>query len=132
MSAVSVLVPCFNSERFIGRTLASLRAQTFEDWECVVVDDGSTDGSADAARSLAASDMRIRVVEQANGGVSQARNSAFAASSDASRYLMFLDSDDCLEPEMLDTLVTYLDQHDGVCLAYCAFTCIGEADEPIS
>ncbi len=131
MPAVSVLVPCYNSSRFIARTLSSLQSQTFEDWECVVVDDGSTDDSVRVVRSVAASDPRIRLLEQPNAGVSRARNAAYAASSPESRYLMFLDADDCLEPDMFETFVAYLDQHSDVCLAYSAFTCIGEADEPI-
>ncbi len=131
MPAVSVLVPCYNAERFVGRALASLQSQTFADWECIVVDDGSTDGSAGVVRSLAARDGRIRLIQQSNAGVSRARNVAYAGSSDESTYVIFLDSDDCLEANMLETLVGYLEAHEDVCVAYCAFTCIGEADELI-
>ena len=131
MPAVSVLIPCYSSERFIARTLESLQRQTFADWECIVVDDGSPDDSVHIVRSIAAFDARIRVLQQPNGGVCRARNAAHAASSSGSRYLLFLDADDCLEADMLETLVSYLDQHEDVCLTYCAFTCIGEADELI-
>jgi glycosyltransferase involved in cell wall biosynthesis len=131
MPKVSVLVPCFNAELFVARTLDSLRSQTFEDWECIVVDDGSTDDSAAIVRSYVAHDARIVLLRQPNAGVCRARNSAYAASSEHSKYVLFLDSDDCLEPTMLDVLVSYLDRHADVCLAFCAFACIGEADELI-
>jgi glycosyltransferase involved in cell wall biosynthesis len=131
MPAVSVLVPCYNSARFIAATLGSLQSQTFSDWECIVVDDGSSDDSARVVRSLAARDVRIRLLQQPNTGVSRARNVAYAASHPDSRYLLFLDSDDCLEADMLELLVSYLEQREDVCLAYCAFTCIGENDELI-
>lgn len=131
MPKISVLVPCYNAEPFIARTLGSLRSQTLDDWECIVVDDGSTDGSAAIVRSYVADDARITLLRQPNGGVSRARNAAYAASSNQSTYLLFLDSDDCLEPNMLEVLVGYLDEHPHVALAYCAFACIGEADELI-
>ena len=108
-----------------------LHLQTFADWECIVVDDGSTDDSADIVRSYAAQDARIVLLQQPNAGVSRARNTAYAASAEDSTYLLFLDSDDCLEPNMLEVLLRYLDEHADVCLAYCGFACMGQADELI-
>ena len=126
---VSVLIPCYNAARFIGQALTSLQAQTFEDWECIVVDDGSSDESAGIVEMYALQDARIVLKRQANGGVARARNAAWSASSVGSAYLLFLDADDYLEPRMLEVLVTYLDLHPRVCLAYCAFAWIGEDDE---
>jgi GT2 family glycosyltransferase len=131
MPKVSVLIPCYNAQHFVARTLGSLRSQSFVDWECIVVDDGSTDDSVSVVLSHVAQDARIALVRQPNGGVSRARNAGYAASSKDSTYLLFLDSDDSLEPNMLEVLVDYLDRHADVCLAYCEFACIGQADELI-
>ncbi len=117
---VSVITPCYNAEKYIGRTIESVRAQTFPDWEHIVVDDGSTDGSADIVASYVASDPRLRLIRQPNGGVCNARNNGFAACSAHSTYLWFLDADDCLEPNALEIMTTHLDMHRDVGLAYCS------------
>jgi len=114
MSQVSVIVPCFNSAAFVGATLRSVIAQTSGDWECIVVDDGSTDGSADIVGVLAANEPRIRLIRQANRGVCAARNAGFRAASPDTAYVIFLDADDCLEPDALDVMTRYLDQHSHV------------------
>jgi glycosyltransferase involved in cell wall biosynthesis len=129
--AVSVLIPCYNAEQFVGLTLTSLRRQTFENWECVVVDDGSTDESAGAVHAHAAQDSRIKMIRQANGGVSRARNAAYAASRAESAYLLFLDSDDYLEPTMLEVLVSHLERYPGVGLVYSAFAWVGKDNDLI-
>lgn len=74
VSAIGVVVAAFNADRWIEASLVSLQAQTFKDWVCVVVDDGSTDRTAAIAEAWAARDPRVRVVRQANRGVSAARN----------------------------------------------------------
>ena len=116
---VSIIIPCYNGEAYIGRTIDSVRAQAFTDWEHVVVDDGSTDNSAAVIETYVACDPRLRLIRQPNGGVAKARNNSFAACSAESDYLLFLDADDCLEPEMLAVMVSYLDAHPDVGLAYC-------------
>ncbi len=131
MPRVSVLIPCYNAQRFVGRTLDSLRAQTFEDWDCLVVDDGSTDQSAQVVDAHVAQDSRIQLIHQSNAGVATARNAAYAASSPDSAYVLFLDSDDFLEPTMLEVLVSHMEINASVCVAYCAFAWIGQDDEPI-
>lgn len=116
---VSIITPCHNAEKYLGRAMQSVLAQDFTDWEYVVVDDGSRDGSAAVARSFAQADARIRLLEQANGGVCNARNNGLKACSPASEYLLFFDADDELEPNMLGVLVDYLDKHPEAGLAYC-------------
>lgn len=108
---ISVVLPLWNKEDYIARTLRSVLGQTFQDFELVVVDDGSTDRSADIVRGFA--DPRIRLVRQANGGVSNARNRGIAEARFP--YVAFIDGDDEWMPEHLETLAhlirTYPDCH---------------------
>lgn len=111
---VSVVVPTFNVARYVGDCLASVRAQTLTDWECIVVDDGSSDGTRERIRRNA--DPRIRLIAQSNKGVSTARNVGLASASGT--YLLFLDGDDLLHPEALSRLSTHLDAHAQAVAAY--------------
>ena len=131
MPRLSIISPCYNSASFIGRTIESVQAQTFTDWEHVIVDDGSTDASAEVAASYAARDRRIRAVRQPNGHVCNARNNGFARSSAASEYLLFLDADDMLEPHALETMLEYLDSHRQVGLAYCSLRPVDHLDQDL-
>jgi SAM-dependent methyltransferase len=99
---VTVVMPVFNAEATLERAVASLIAQPFRDWEAVLVDDGSTDGSLALARRLAAKDGRVRVVHQANGGAGSARNRGIAEAK--TEWLLFLDSDDYLDRQALRRL----------------------------
>ena len=94
---ISVIVPVYNTARYLARCLDSIAAQTFADWECICVDDGSTDESGAMLDAYAAKDSRFVVLHQENGGVSRARN----AGLDAARgeWIAFVDSDDWVEPE---------------------------------
>jgi glycosyltransferase involved in cell wall biosynthesis len=111
---VSVVVPAFNVARYVDACLASMRAQTLPDWECIVVDDGSTDGTAQRIRENA--DRRIRLIAQANHGVSAARNAGLADATGT--YLLFLDADDLLHPDALRRLSAELDAHPEAVAAY--------------
>ncbi|MFE2555060.1 glycosyltransferase family 2 protein, partial [Streptomyces sp. NPDC059352] len=95
---LSVVVPVFNVRPYLEECLASLQNQSLTDIEIVVVDDGSTDGSADLAHRIAADDRRIRVLEVTHGGLGRARNLGVEASS-PTPYLAFADSDDIITPE---------------------------------
>lgn len=101
---VSIIVPAFNAEAYIGATLDSCLAQTLNDIEIIVVDDGSTDRTAEIVSSY--SDPRIRVVRQENMGVSAARNRALEGA--LGRYIQFLDADDILDPRKLEHQVAAL------------------------
>lgn len=101
--AVSVVIPLFNAERLIGAAVESLRAQSLQSWEAVIIDDGSTDNSAAAARSAAAGDTRITLLAQPNRGLSAARNAGIDRAR--GRWVHFLDADDWMLPHGLETLV---------------------------
>jgi glycosyltransferase involved in cell wall biosynthesis len=97
--SVTVVVPCFNGEAFIGQALASVRSQSFENWELFVVDDGSSDGTAEVVEAIAGEDHRVHLCRQGRGGVSAARNAGAALGS--AEILAFLDSDDVWHPDYL-------------------------------
>ena len=124
MPRVSVIVPAFNARPYLDETIASVVAQSLSDWELVVVDDGSTDGSADVADGWARRDTRVQLVRQTTRGVAAARNAGFAASHTAAEYLLFLDADDCLEPSALEVMTEHLDRHPDVGMTHCAYTLI--------
>lgn len=99
---ISIVIPLYNKATSIRQTLESVFAQTFADYEIVIVDDGSTDGSAEIVRSI--DDARIRLISQENGGVSAARNRGIAEAN--GEYVAFLDADD---EWMSDYLATQAD-----------------------
>lgn len=97
---VSVIVPAYNAETFIAETLSSVQAQTFQDFEVIIVDDGSTDGTVEVVRSFCKADHRFSLIQQQNAGVSTARNAAIQQAR--GEWLAFVDSDDVWLPEKLE------------------------------
>ena len=93
---ISVIIPVYNVKPYLRMCADSVFSQTFRNLEIIFVDDGSTDGSGELCDELAAEDSRVRVIHQANGGLSAARNTGIDASTGA--YLYFLDSDDAISP----------------------------------
>ena len=126
---VSVVIPAFNRENFLARTLDSVLAQTLRDWELVVSDDGSTDGTRNVADRYQHEDARIRVVSGPNGGVAAARNRGLAATDPATSFVAFLDSDDLWEPDTLEVLVGWLDSHGDHIAVYGRAACIDDEDQ---
>src|SRR5215211_4578336 len=100
---VSVITPTYNYGALIGETLDSLRRQTLTDWECVVVDDGSTDDTAEVVARFAEGEPRVSYVRQANARQAAAKNNGLARARGA--YVQFLDADDLLEPLKLERQV---------------------------
>jgi glycosyltransferase involved in cell wall biosynthesis len=115
---VSVVIPAYNEEEFLERCVRSVMAQTYQDWECIVVDDGSTDDTPRIADALAAEDPRVRVIHQANRGFSGSRNAGMFASR--GEFLVFIDCDDYIEPTMFDVCVSAMDEK-GVNLVVGSF-----------
>jgi glycosyltransferase involved in cell wall biosynthesis len=114
---VSVVVPAHNYGRFLDDALGSVLAQTYGDWECIVVDDGSSDDTAAVARRWTESDPRFRFVRhEVAQGVSAARNRGVTEGRGA--FLQFLDADDRLLPEKLARHVRFFDEHPQCGIVY--------------
>ncbi|NDZ98106.1 glycosyltransferase, partial [Streptomyces sp. SID10116] len=107
---LSVVVPVYNVELYLDECLESLAAQTFQDFEVIMVDDGSTDGSAAIAEAFAAADPRFRLISQENKGLGAARNTGVREMSPDSEYLAFVDSDDTLPATAYALLIETLDE----------------------
>lgn len=97
---VSIIVPVYNARAYLPQCLASIQAQTFPDWECILVDDGSSDGSGDICDEISLRDARFRAIHQPNAGVSRARNAGIEAAR--GEHLFFCDADDAAHPLLLE------------------------------
>jgi glycosyltransferase involved in cell wall biosynthesis len=102
---ISVIVTCYNQEQYLAQTLQSLVNQTYPNWECIVVNDGSSDGTAQVADEWQQKEPRIRCIHKPNGGVSSARNVALKLAT--GDFIQFLDGDDLLERTKLEQVVFF-------------------------
>ena len=116
---VTVVIPCFNQGAYLAEALDSVRGQTFSDWECIVVDDGSTDSTAQVGQAYAHRDPRIRYVRQRNGGLSSARNRGLELARGA--YVQFLDADDLLHAAKLELQLAALSGAPGNAVCFCDY-----------
>lgn len=119
----SIYIPAFNTARYIRECVESALAQTYEDFEVVVVDDGSTDGTRDVLESYRR-DPRVRLITRANGGIGAASNSALRACR--GEYVVQLDSDDVLRPNALATVAAHLAQHSEIECLYTRYSLIDQ------
>lgn len=95
----SIIIPVYRNEKRLAACLDSIRSQTLSDWECICIDDGSSDGSADILDNYSLVDNRFRIIHKKNEGVSAARNLGIRLAQ--APYLMFVDADDQILPETL-------------------------------
>lgn len=107
---ISIIVPIYNVKGYLYQCVESVKNQTFKDWECILVDDGSTDGCAAVCDEYAAKDSRIKVIHKKNGGLSDARNAGMKVAQGEWTY--FLDSDDWLHPEAMQKLYSFASEND--------------------
>lgn len=111
---ISVVIPLYNKEKAVRATLESVRAQTYKDWECIVVDDGSTDNSREVVEQFRIEDLRFQILTQPNSGVSAARNAGVKAAK--GEYVAFLDGDDLWEPTYLEEAVQLIQDFPGAAI----------------
>ena len=124
---ISIAVPIFNTARFLPAALDSLLAQDYPHWECLLWDDGSTDGSGAVASAYAARDPRFRVLgDGRNRGVSP--SCAAALSEARGDYVAILDSDDMLEPDALSSMLAFMQAQPQLGMAYSQYVEVDEHD----
>lgn len=111
MSKISIIVPVYKTEPYLRKCVDSILAQTHQDLEVILVDDGSPDNCGQICDEYAKKDSRIRVIHKPNGGLSDARNAGMDIMT--GQYVGFVDSDDWIEPTMYETLLTLMEQFDA-------------------
>lgn len=114
---VSIIVPCYCQEEYLAEALDSVLVQTYHNWECVIVDDGSPDNTEKTARAYCQNDSRFKYVKQENQGLAAARNTGIAASD--GEYILPLDSDDKLAPSYLEKALSHFSSYPQTKLVYC-------------
>jgi len=121
---ISVVVPCYNQGKFLSEALDSVINQTMKEWECIIVDDGSSDNSIDIAKKYSTKDSRIQYVHQENVGPSAARNKGVTLTS--APLIFFLDGDNKIHPELLKLGVKYMNSHKDCVLFNSRATYFGD------
>ena len=123
---VSMIIPCFDQGRWVEDAVASVFDQTFDSWEIVLVDDGSTDAATIRVLDEIARWPRVRLVRQGNRGLPAARNAGIARSM--GEFIVPLDADDALEPTFLDEMIAALSPHPEAAFAHCWARLFGDID----
>lgn len=126
MTTVSIIIPCYNQAQFLPSAIASLQAQTLGAWECIVVDDGSTDNTAETVANIALHEPRVRLVQQLNGGSASARDAGLKEAQGT--FIQFLDADDTIAPEKLERQVQLMER-ENLDISYTAFCSENEENQ---
>ncbi len=125
---VSIITPVYNGEKYISETIESVIKQTYLDWEMIVVDDGSKDGSAAIVRLYAEKESRITLLQQPNGGSASARNNGIRYAN--GQYIALLDSDDLWDPDFLKSQLALMKEKNTICV-HGSYKRINENSEEI-
>lgn len=128
---VSVIMPCYNMERFIADTIQSVIRQTFTDWELLITDDASTDRTVAIIQSWAEKDRRIQLfsVHPAHTGIAPARNLCIQKAR--GRFLAFLDADDLWHPDKLERQLDFMTEHH-IAFSYTSYDCVDESGQSLN
>ena len=116
MELISVIIPVFNVENFVGDCIKSIITQTYNNIEIIIVDDGSTDQSIRKIEEIIGDDCRVIILHKVNGGLSSARN--YGIKESKGEYITFIDSDDTVERDYLESLYSKIQENDIVCCGY--------------
>jgi len=127
--AVSIIMPAYNQEKYLKEALDSVRRQKFDDYECIIIDDGSTDGTSGIAEKYL-EDKRFKYFYQQNKGLAGARNSGISLAG--GKYLHFLDSDDVVFEDFFKLMVEKLENNPDTDILNCAWILIDESGKKIS
>ena len=120
---VSIIIPCYNHGEYIAETLDSVLGQTYNNWEAIILNDGSTDNSAEIAELYTKKDNRITLVNLPNGGVAKARNYGISIAN--GEFILPLDSDDIIEPTYIEKAIDVFNEHPDVKVVYCQWEYFG-------
>ena len=133
MGELGIIVPVYNSEAFLRRCLDSILNQTFSDFKCVLIDDGSSDGSKAICQEYEKKDGRVHVLYQEQKGVSSARNKGleFVFANFPCKYIGFVDSDDWIHPQMYEILYKLLKEYDSN-MSVCSYKDVKNENEGVS
>ncbi len=126
MPTISIIIAVFNNEQYLPACLDTVLAQTYSDWELILIDDGSTDGTGSVCDKYAKTDPRISVIHQENQGLSDSRNKAMRLAR--GKYIGFIDGDDLIVPDMYKVLYQTINESDSD-IAFCEFRRFVEDDE---
>jgi glycosyltransferase involved in cell wall biosynthesis len=125
---VSIVIPLYNKSRWISQTLMSVANQTYKNWECIIVDDGSSDDSLEIVKKFALENKgEWRIFSQSNSGQAVARN--FGISLARGKYIALLDADDLWLPSKLTKQIDYLEKHEDVDIIFCSYVIFEESLE---
>lgn len=120
---VSIITPCYNGGKYIAQTIESVLAQTYQNWEMLIIDDGSKDNSAEIIKGYAEKDSRICLIQQPNGGSANARNHGIREAQ--GQYIALLDADDLWKPEFLPEQIAFMKEKQACCV-YSSYERIDE------
>jgi len=116
---ISIIIPIYNSEKYLSRCLETVINQTYSKLEIILVNDGSRDKSLDICKHYQSKDSRIIIIDKINEGVSVARNTGIEAAT--GKYIGFVDADDWIEPSMYESMLNNIEQYKCN-IAFCNFT----------
>ena len=124
---ISIIVPCFNQAKYLDESLQSVLNQSFTDWECIIVNDGSTDTTEVVSNEWIKKDSRFKYVFQNNGGLSSARNLGIKKAE--SEFILPLDADDKIGEDYLELAYQVFQEHKDLKVVYCEAKKFGDSDE---
>ncbi len=123
---VSVIIPCYNSEKYVVKCVDSILAQTYREMEIILVNDGSKDRTGEILHEYAEKDSRVKVIDKENGGLSDARNKGIEDAT--GKYIVFVDSDDYVLANHVESLVALIEKYDCK-MAISPFELVNEGEE---
>lgn len=123
---ISIVVPVYKVEKYLPKCIESIRKQTYENLEIILVDDGSPDNCGMLCEQYAKADTRIKVIHKPNGGLSDARNAGIDIAT--GRYISFVDSDDYIHPQMIELLLDAI-KHENADISVCSWESVREGEQ---
>lgn len=125
---VSIITPCYNGAKYISETIESVIAQTYSDWEMIIIDDGSKDNSAEIINAYVKKDSRIRLIYQDNAGSACARNRGIQCAE--GQYIALLDADDLWKTTFLEKQIQFMRMNNAVCV-FCSYDCLDDKSKTL-